>query len=101
MSAAAKSGPSSKSAKVLYRPIGIASSLVGGLVANAVFAQVWKSVVPDGHTTPPNALDTDHRMSEILAATALQGAIFAVTKVVVDRAGAVMFQRITGDWPGE
>ena len=39
--------------------------------------------------------------AEILAATAVQGAIFAVTKVVVDRAGAVVFQRVTGNWPGE
>ena len=101
MSAADENTSSSKSAKILYRPIGMISSVVGGLIANALFTQLWKRAAPDDRTDPPHALDTGRSVTTILAATALQGAIFAATKVVVDRAGARMFQRVTGDWPGD
>ena len=37
---------------------------------------------------------------EVLAAAALQGAIFAVVKAAVDRGGAVGVQKLTGEWPG-
>ncbi|WP_308346690.1 DUF4235 domain-containing protein [Streptomyces sp. ISL-66] len=35
-----------------------------------------------------------------LLAAALQGAIFAVVKAAVDRAGAATTRRLTGTWPG-
>ena len=38
---------------------------------------------------------------EILAAAALQGAIFAIVKALVDRSGAEGFRRLTGVWPGK
>lgn len=97
----AENESSNKSAKLLYRPIGMISSVVGGLIANALFAQIWRRTAPDGRTDPPNALDSGRSLTDILLATALQGAIFAVSKVVVDRAGARAFQRMTGDWPGD
>ena len=34
----------STSAKILYRPVGIVSSIAGGLIASAIFKQVWKRV---------------------------------------------------------
>jgi hypothetical protein len=34
-------------------------------------------------------------------AAALQGAIFAATKAVIDRAGARGFTKLTGKWPGD
>ena len=92
--------PTSRSAKILYRPVGIASSVAGGLVANAIFTQIWRRAAPGGNTKPPSALDPHHRLSEILIATALQGAIFATTKTVIDRAGARAFQKTVGEWPG-
>ena len=38
---------------------------------------------------------------EILVASAIQGAIFATTKAVINRGGARLFQRLTGEWPGD
>ena len=33
-------------------------------------------------------------------AAAVQGAIFSVVKTVIDRQGARMFEKWTGEWPG-
>ena len=48
----------STSAKVLYRPVGIVSSVVGGLLSSLLFKQVWKRVSPstDGRADPPGPL---------------------------------------------
>jgi hypothetical protein len=35
-----------------------------------------------------------------LVAAAIQGAIFSVVKTVIDRQGARLFERWTGEWPG-
>ena len=40
-------------------------------------------------------------MREVLIAAAVQGAIFALVKAVIDRGGARAFERWTGEWPGD
>ena len=52
-----------------------------------------------GDDDAPNATDEDRGWGEILAAAALQGAIFAVVKAMVDRGGATGVKRLTGNWP--
>jgi hypothetical protein len=37
----------------------------------------------------------------MLMAAALQGAIYALVKATIDRAGAQAFERLTGEWPGD
>ncbi|MDT5281372.1 MAG: hypothetical protein QOJ20_2567, partial [Mycobacterium sp.] len=32
----------STSAKILYRPVGLVSSVIGGLLAGIIFKQVWR-----------------------------------------------------------
>jgi hypothetical protein len=90
---------SSTPAKILYRPVGLVSGIVGGIIAGAVFKQVWKRI---GHEEdPPGALQSEYSWGDVLIAAALQGAIFAVVKAVIDRSGAKGFQRATGEWPGD
>lgn len=92
----------STSAKVLYRPVGIVSSIVGGLVASLLFKQVWKRVSPsagDGADVP-GPLESEYPLKEILLAAALQGAIYSAVKAIIDRQGARAFERATGEWPG-
>lgn len=100
MSGIAKEQSASKTAKILYRPVGLAGSVLGGLLANVLFTKVWRRASPGGRSAPPTALDPRHPLSEILAAAAVQGIIFSVTKTVIDRAGARLFQRWSGEWPG-
>jgi Protein of unknown function (DUF4235) len=88
---------SKKLNKVAYKPVGILMGLAAGALAGVVFKQVWKLAAGDDDA--PNATDEDRGWGEILAAAALQGAIFAIVKAAVDRGGATGVRRLTGDWP--
>jgi hypothetical protein len=90
----------STSAKILYRPVGLLSSIVGGLLAGVIFKQVWRRATPAEKSDAPKALETDYHFREILLAAAVQGAIFSVVKTVIDRQGARVFEKWTGEWPG-
>src|ERR1700704_1541299 len=91
----------STSAKVLYRPVGLVSSVTGGLLAGVIFKQVWKQAAPGEKPDPPKALETDYPFKQILLAAALQGVTFSVVKTVIDRQSARIFQRWTGEWPSD
>ncbi len=88
---------SSTAKKIAYKPVGILMGMAAGAIAGAAFKQVWKLASGDDDT--PNATDEDRGWVEILAAAALQGAIFAVVKAAVDRGGATGVRKFTGEWP--
>ena len=83
--------------KLLYKPLGVAASVLGGVVASAVFARIWKLV--DSRDDAPKATDPDRGWTEVLGAAAVQGAVFGLVKAALDRAGATGFARATGTWP--
>ena len=83
--------------KVVFKPINIAMGIGAGALAGLVFKQVWK--LASGDDDAPDAGDEDRGWAEIIAAAALQGAIFAVVKAVVHRSGAVGTKKLTGTWP--
>jgi hypothetical protein len=74
--------------------------MAGGLIASAIFKQLWKRVSPGDKPDPPKPLETEYPLKEILLAAAIQGAIYSVIKTIIDRQGARMFERATGEWPG-
>jgi hypothetical protein len=85
-------------AKLVYRPVGMLAGALAGVAAGAVFKQVWRLAA--GEDDAPRALDGEHTWTEVLAAAAIQGAIFSLVKAAVDRSAARGFQKVTGDWPG-
>ena len=89
---------SNTSAKILYRPFGLASSILGGLVAGTVFKQAYRRVQGEGDA--PDALQSEYDWKQVLMTAAVQGAVYAVVKAAIDRAGARAFERWTGEWPG-
>lgn len=91
----------SKSAKILYRPFGLVSSMVGGLLAGQLFKQVYKRVSRADHDESPGPLVAEYPVKELLVASLIQGAIYAAVKALIDRGGARAFQRWTGEWPGK
>ncbi len=84
--------------KVAYRPVGLVLGMAAGTLAGVLFRQVWKATAGDGEA--PEATDESRGWGEILAAAALQGAIFAVVRAAVDRGGAIGMRKLTGRWPG-
>ena len=89
----------SKGAALVYKPLSLTVGIAGGLLAGAVFKQVWKRI--SNEEDAPEATDAAYGWGEVVAAAALQGAIFAAVKALVDRGGAAGFRRLTGTWPGE
>jgi hypothetical protein len=83
--------------KVAYKPLGIALGAAAGALSGMVFRQVWKRL--GGDEDAPSPTDEDRSWGEILVAAALQGAIFALVKAAIDRAGATGVRRMTGQWP--
>ncbi|MFG2819641.1 DUF4235 domain-containing protein [Kitasatospora sp. NPDC048365] len=83
--------------KILYKPFGLLFGALGGVVAGAVFKRLWAVL---GHEDEaPQATDQDRTWREVLLAAALQGAVFALVKAVIDRGGATGVRRLTGTWP--
>ncbi len=85
-------------AKLVYRPVGLAAGALAGAAAGLLFKQLWRLAADESDA--PDALDEERGWGEILAAAALQGAVFALVKAAVDRSTARGVQHFTGRWPG-
>ena len=85
--------------KLLYKPAGMLVSVLGGIIAGAIFKRAWK--VTAREEDAPKATDAERGWREILLAAALQGAIFALVKAAVDRGAAEGVRKLTGIWPGD
>ena len=85
--------------KLFYRAIGTAVSVLGGVAATAIFHRIWRVAADEEEI--PSATDPRRSWPEVLIAAALDGAIFAVVKAVLDRGIATATRELTGTWPGE
>ncbi|MBV9092668.1 MAG: DUF4235 domain-containing protein [Streptosporangiaceae bacterium] len=85
--------------KLLYRPVSMLVSVLGGVLAGAIFKRVWKVAAHEDEA--PKSTDAQRNWREVLMAAALQGAIFAVVKAALDRGTAEGTFRLTGVWPGD
>ena len=84
--------------KFIYKPFGIVLGLLGGILGKRAFNAVWKQVDKE---RPPKATTKETTIVKVLGAAAIQGIIFKVVRVVIDRAGARGWEHLTGAWPGE
>jgi hypothetical protein len=84
--------------KLVYKPVSMLVSVLGGLLAGAIFKQIWKLAARQDEA--PKATDARRGWHEILPAAALQGAVYAVVKAAVDRSAAEGAHKLTGMWPG-
>jgi Protein of unknown function (DUF4235) len=84
--------------KVLFTPVGIIAGLIAGLIASKLFEFIW------GRFDDEEAPEPGHRevsWPKLLAALAIEGAIFRLSRGLVDRGTRASFARATGSWPGE
>ena len=85
-------------AKILFIPFSVIGGYLGGFIGKKVFEQVWGLIDEE---EPPEPEHRDPPWGKLIAAMALRGAVFQVTRAVVDRYSRQSFYGVTGTWPGE
>jgi hypothetical protein len=84
--------------KVLFIPIGILAGLAAGFAAQKGFERIW-AVIDEEEA--PEVEDREVSYPKLIAALALEGAVFRLVKGMVDRGARSGFASVTGTWPGE
>ncbi len=84
--------------KLMYKPFSIIAGVLGGIIAGAIFKQIWKLAAHEDEA--PDSTDVSKSWGEVLIAATVQGAIFALVKAAVDRGAAEATLKLTGIWPG-
>lgn len=88
--------------RLLYKPFGILLGVIAGKVAAKLFAALWAAVDRDAEgVTPPRPTEAGAPVGKAIAASVIEGATYAGTKAVVDRAGVRGFHYLTGFWVGQ
>jgi len=85
-------------AKVLFIPISVGGGLIAGAIGKKIFDQIWGLIDEE---EPPEAEHRDISWGKLIAAAALQGAIFRVVKQLADHGSRRGFAQLTGSWPGQ
>jgi hypothetical protein len=85
--------------KLFYKPVSVLVSVLGGMLAGAIFKQVWKLAAHEDDA--PKATDARRGWREILLAAVLQGAIYALVQTVIGRGTADGTRKLTAAWPGK
>ncbi len=83
-------------AKTFYKPLALASSIGGGLVAGKIFSEIWQRANPAG-TEPPDPEDLQTSMKEIFVAAAIQGVIVGVVRAALARGQAKGFAALANE----
>ncbi len=84
--------------KLVFAPIGIVAGLLAGLIAQKGFERLW-AVFDDEDPPEPDQRDVSY--PKLIAALLVEGAVFRLTKGVVDHGVRAGFARTTGSWPGK
>lgn len=83
--------------KLWFKLLSVAVSVLGGLVAGAIFKRLWKLIARQDEV--PKATDADRGWPEILIAAATEGALFGLVRAAIDRSAAEGTRKLTGTWP--
>ena len=84
--------------KIFFLPFSIVGGLLAGFISKKLFEQVWGLIDQE---EPPEPKHREISVGKMAAALALEGAIFRMTRGLVDHGSRVSFARVTGSWPGE
>ena len=84
--------------KIAFIPFSIIGGFLAGFVGKKIFEQIW-GLIDDEE--PPEPKHREIEYGKLVAALALEGAIFRILRGLVDHHGRRVFARATGEWPGE
>jgi uncharacterized protein DUF4235 len=80
--------------KLIYELLSLASGIVGGALAGAVFTRLWRAV--SGADEVPEPTELDRSIRDVLVVGALQGAVFGLVKAAFSRITAQGYRQFTG-----
>ena len=75
-----------KSQTLVAKVVGMGAALAAAWAAQQILAQAWKAKT--GHKPPKPDDEDDHGLTELVMATALTGAVVAVSRVLATRGAA-------------
>ncbi|MDQ2630569.1 MAG: DUF4235 domain-containing protein [Actinomycetota bacterium] len=84
--------------KFIFAPISIVLGLIAGSIGKKIFEQVWGLIDEE---EPPKPEHREFSWPKLIAALVVEGAIFRLTKGLVDHATRTSFAKVSGTWPGE
>jgi hypothetical protein len=84
--------------KLIFAPISIAVGLLAGIVGTKIFERIW-GLIDDEEPPSPEHREFDWR--KMIAALAIEGALFRLVKGLTDHGLRKSFAGVTGVWPGE
>ena len=84
--------------KLLFIPFSLAAGILAGITARKLFEQAW-GVIDDQE--PPHPEHRDIAVGKLIAALAIEGAVFRIVKGLTDHGARRSFARATGTWPGK
>jgi hypothetical protein len=84
--------------RFIFAPIGIVVGLIAGIIGKKAFEKLW-GVVDDQE--PPHPEHREIEWPKLVAALAVEGAIFRLVKGLTDHGARRSFAGLTGSWPGE
>ena len=84
--------------KLFFTPLSIVSGMIAGLVAAKLFEALWAKAMNED-APDPKYRENDWR--KLIAALAVEGAIYRVVKGATDHGARVAYAKSIGGWPGE
>jgi hypothetical protein len=83
---------------LVFKPIGILSGVLAGLLGKKIFELVW-GLIDD--QDPPEPKYRRVALGKLVLALALEGAIFRLLRGLAEHGARHGFSALTGEWPGE
>ena len=84
--------------KAIYKPISVATSVAGALIAGKIFTEVWQRFNPSDEE-PPEPQDLSRSTREAFVAAAIQGLIVGLVRAAFARAEAHGYRALTNEDP--
>ncbi|HEY1275695.1 MAG TPA: DUF4235 domain-containing protein [Thermoleophilaceae bacterium] len=85
-------------AKLFFIPISIVAGLLAGVISKKAFEAIWGLIDQE---EPPESEHREISWAKLIAAAAIQGAIFRAVKEATDHSSRRAFSHVTGSWPGQ
>jgi xanthosine utilization system XapX-like protein len=83
---------------LVFRPVGVLTGILAGVVGKKIFDLVWRLIADED---APEAKYREITVGKLVVALLIEGAILGVLRGLADHGARHGFARLTGEWPGQ